>query len=149
MGRLLIISMLLLTACEGNKDQADLASLPLVPEVTITGIYEYFDSNACTGAEDFGDSPYGCIRFAQIVVFSDQSLYYSIGADFIQSVSAYLPPDTTTSQRDHGLEYSPGFYFRYRFSIDNTGLQPTLSANFDTDNDFSDTASKSIPLTEL
>ena len=118
---------------------------PHIPTAMIRDIWEYSDDTQCSGSALFGDSPRGCIRFAQLVRFNDGSAFYSINAMWIYGVSAYLPSGTVTFSRDHGLEMSP-VYFDYRISGNLTQAHPVLLIKFDIDSDFTDTAAAALTL---
>lgn len=146
MRKFIVLTIFLAIGCGKNKDLPE--DLPTAaPEVTIQGVFEYTNVNGtCAGAELFGDLNTGCVRFVQIVRFSDGSGFYSIsvGQGFWWETSGYLSPDTTTWSKS--IYFYSGNYYSYVFSGDLSMATPTFTVIQDRNHDLTDTASKTYTL---
>lgn len=147
--KLKLITVLLLSAvlsaCAEDKEPADAADAPsLQPDATINGVWEYTDANGqCAAGELFGDSSQGCVKFIQLITFTDGSAYYflSMGHGFLWDVSGWLAPNTTAFEKPYLFGSTT-----YDLIGDLSTATPSFSVKYDNDADLLDTAAKSFTL---
>ncbi len=141
----LMLTALMTIGCKidtGDKDKKN-------DDITgIQDIWEYYNADGnCTGAELYGDSANGCLRYFQLTRFNDGTYFFSCnmgnGPTLGWSWTEYVTDD------DLDAEFNLGGGLRFKLEGDLSKATPEVTIYFDSDGDYADTASLDVDLEEL
>lgn len=144
MKHLIPILLLTLTACKEVASERNESSI----QYGIKDVWEYYNLDAnCTGAEVYGDSTGGCLKYFQLTRFNDGTSYYSCSAGAPASIGFYW------SGFSSGSTFTDEFYItatvRLKISGSTSADTPSVLMYYDNDSDYADTAALSVSLTEV
>lgn len=145
---LLVISLGLAACAKQPMEDKDTTPSQSPTPPSLLGMQDMWEYADMSCASKFGDSNGGCVNYAQLIRFEDGSCYFFLNVSSPTSSwfwYEFIKGDSTktTSQQ---LNLSG---LRWRTDIDLNPGSPTISVFYDTNNSFTDSASKSLTLTKM